>query len=501
MNVHLISNDFLSIDHIEELLEKGMTLELSSVSKDQVLSCYQYLQHKLNQDHTPIYGVNTGFGALCNVIINKDQLAELQKNLICSHACGTGNVLPESVVKLMLLLKIQSLSYGHSGVKSETVERLIYFYNNDITPVIHEFGSLGASGDLAPLAHLSLPLIGLGQVKYEGETLTTQQLYERLYLQPLILAPKEGLALLNGTEFMKALGVQIVIEVRKLRLWADIIAAMSLDAFDCRLEPFHPLIQKIRPHSGQISTAARILKLLHDSEIAYQPKTNVQDPYSFRCIPQVHGAVHELIENATETIQTEINGVSDNPNIFAHEDLILSGGNFHGQEIAIALDMMAIGMAHLAGISERRTYQMQSGKRGLPAFLIDDAGLQSGLMILQYTAAGLVNEMRHQAAPHSLDSIPSCNGQEDFVSMGANAGIKCYKTVSNLRKVLSIELIHAYQGLSFRKPLQTSPFINTILNEYEKVVPPIHQDRIFSYDLTQTEQFLAHFPLDTTFFL
>jgi histidine ammonia-lyase len=501
MSVHLISNDFLSIDHIEELLEKEMTLALSPVSKDQILSCFQYLEDKLNQEHKPIYGVNTGFGALCNVIINKDQLAELQKNLICSHACGTGNVLPESVVKLMLLLKIQSLSYGHSGVKPETVERLIYFYNNDIFPVIYEFGSLGASGDLAPLAHLALPLIGLGQVRYQGQTITTQELYNRLHLQPLTLAPKEGLALLNGTEFMKALGVQIVVELRKLLLWADIIAAMSLDAFDCRLEPFHPLLQQIRPHSGQISTAARISKLLQDSEIAHQPKTNVQDPYSFRCIPQVHGAVYELIANATETIQTEINGVSDNPNIFAQEDLILSGGNFHGQEIAIALDMMAIGMAHLAGISERRTYQLQSGKRGLPAFLIDDPGLQSGLMILQYTAAGLVNEMRHQAVPHSLDSIPSCNGQEDFVSMGANAGIKCCKMVKNLRKVLSIELIHAYQGLSFRKPMRTGTFLNTILSEYEKVVPPIHHDRIFSYDLTQTEQFLAHFPLDTTFFL
>lgn len=501
MSVHLISNDFLSIDHIEELLEKGRTLTLSSVSKDQILSCYQYLQNKLNQDHTPIYGVNTGFGSLCNVIIDKDQLATLQKNLICSHACGTGNELPESVVKLMLLLKIQSLSYGHSGVKPETIERLIYFYNNDITPIVYEYGSLGASGDLAPLAHLSLPLIGLGQVRYQGETLTTQQLYERLHLQPLPLAPKEGLALLNGTEFMKALGVQIVIELRKLLLWTDIIAAMSIDAFDCRLEPFHPLIQKIRPHTGQISTASRILKLLQGSEIASQPKINVQDPYSFRCIPQVHGAVHELIENATETIQTEINGVSDNPNIFAHEDLIISGGNFHGQEIAIALDMMAIGMAHLAGISERRTYQLQSGKRGLPAFLIYDAGLQSGLMILQYTAAGLVNEMRHQAIPHSLDSIPSCNGQEDFVSMGANAGIKCYKTVTNLRKVLSIEMIHAYQGLSFRKPLKTSPYLSDILAEYEKVVPPIIQDRIFSNDLLITEHFLTNFPLDTTLFL
>ena len=500
MTVHLISNDFLSIDHIEDLLEKEMVLELSPLSTDQIISCFQYLARRISDGNHPHYGVNTGFGALCNVVIDNDKLSELQRNLIMSHACGTGDPIPQRIVRLMLLLKVQSLAYGHSGVQPETVNRLIYFFNHNITPVVYEIGSLGASGDLAPLAHLALPLIGLGEVFFEGERIPTSELYARLNLQPLELSPKEGLALLNGTEFMTAFGVQILIEVRKLLLWADIIASMSIDAFDGRLEPFHPLLQIIRPHNGQVTTAGRILKLLTQSEIAHREKKHVQDPYSFRCVPQVHGAVKELIENATETIQTEVNSVCDNPNIFAQEDLILSGGNFHGQEIAIALDMIGIGMAQLAGISERRTYQLQSGKRDLPIFLTADAGLQSGLMILQYTAAALINELRHQAIPHSLDSIPSCDGQEDFVSMGANAAVKSYKMLANLRRVLAIELIHASQGLYFRQPFKSSPYLEDILHDFRAEVPFIDNDRPLHLDLNKAEHFLKHYPLQNSLF-
>lgn len=496
MITHLISNDYLTIESIEDILSEGFEIQLSNLAEEQIDTCHRYLIQKIKSSEKPIYGVNTGFGSLCNVTISNDELSLLQKNLIESHACGTGLCIDNEIVRLMLLLKIQSLSYGHSGVSTETVERLICLYNNKAFPQVYERGSLGASGDLAPLAHLCLPLIGRGVVRYDGKDISGADFLASMNLEPLTLGPKEGLALLNGTQFMSAFGVHIILRLRKISKWADIIAALSLEAFDGRTEPFHSLLQRVRPHQGQIDTARNLRLLLHDSPLANAEKKSVQDPYSFRCVPQVHGAFKEVLKNATEDILTEINSVSDNPNIFTDEDLILSGGNFHGQQIALALDFMAIASSQIACMSERRIYQLLSGKRGLPAFLTSNPGLNSGFMILQYTAAGLANEIKHLAHPHSIDSITSCDGQEDFVSMGANAAVKCKKTVDILQRMLGIELMHASQGLHYRLPKKTAPLLQSIIDAFRKEVPVSENDAVWSPYIEKAFQFLSNYSLE-----
>jgi histidine ammonia-lyase len=413
-----------------------------------------------------------------------------------SHACGTGEEVPQEIVKLMLLLKIQSLSYGHSGVQLQTVERLVDFYNNDILPVIYSQGSLGASGDLAPLAHLSLPLLGEGEVNFEGKKVHASEVLTQFNWQPIVLQSKEGLALLNGTQFMSAYGSYILLKAMKYSYLADVISAISLEGFDGRIEPFDELIHYVRPHKGQIVTAKRMRELLEDSQIIAQPKAHVQDPYSFRCIPQVHGASKDTIDYVKKVFKTEINSVTDNPNIFKNEDLIISGGNFHGQPLALALDFLGLALAELGSISERRTYQLISGLRGLPAFLVDNPGLNSGFMIPQYTAASIASQNKQLATPASIDSIVSSNGQEDHVSMGANAATKTLRIMENLERILAIELMNASQAIAFRQPLQSSEFIEMFLKAYRAEVPLVKEDRILHYDIENSVAFLNSFRID-----
>jgi histidine ammonia-lyase len=487
---HYIDSKSLLIDTIETILLEGDHLALSEDAISNIKKCRAYLDQKQAEADLPMYGINTGFGSLCNVKISKEHLAQLQENLVLSHACGTGGRVKDEIVKLMLFLKIQSLSYGYSGVSLELVERLIFLYNKNIIPLVYEQGSLGASGDLAPLAHLSLPLLGLGHVKYQNELRETKDVYKELDIQPISLKSKEGLALLNGTQFMSAHGVSALIQSKYLVRYADLIGAISTDAFDCNLSPFNDLVHQVRPHEGQRKTAERIRHYLKGSEIAEREKVNVQDPYSFRCIPQVHGASKDALKYVHKTLSVEINSVTDNPNIFVEDDKVISGGNFHGQPLAIAMDTMAIAMAELGNISERRTYQLVSGLRGLPDFLVDNPGLNSGFMIPQYTAASIVSQNKQLCTPASVDSIVSSNGQEDHVSMGANAATKLMRVVDNIQTILAIELFNASQALYFRRPLKSSLQIENFLKLYQVQVPIVKNDKLMSDEIFKTRDFL-----------
>ena len=481
----------ISIEEIQDIIANNKQIKLSDDAKARIVKCRTYLDEKLANNDQPIYGINTGFGSLHSTKISNENLVQLQENLLLSHACGTGDLVPYEIIKIMLLLKVQSLSYGHSAAQLDTVERLIYFFNNNILPVVFELGSLGASGDLAPLAHLSIPLIGEGNV-YVKEHSTFKIQHSKLVMQahnlkPITLKSKEGLALINGTQFMSAYGVYCLIKANQLLNKTDFIASVSIDAFDCRLEPFHHLLHDVRPHKGQIATAKKILENLADSEIAKQHKVQVQDQYAFRCIPQVHGASKDAIEHINKIFTTEINAVTDNPNVFAEEDLILSGGNFHGQTLAIHLDFLAIALAELGSISERRTYQLISGQRNLPAFLVSNPGLNSGFMIPQYTAASIVSQSKQLCTPASVDSIVSSNGQEDHVSMGANAATKCFLVIENTEKVLAIELLNAAQALELKKPLKSSAKIESLISSYRKTVPFMQNDEVV-YELMRSSQ-------------
>ena len=495
-NTHYISTEVLSLETLQEIVSHHKALALSDEAKINIQKCRDYLDKKMASHSKPIYGINTGFGSLCNVKISNENLSKLQENLVKSHSCGTGDEVPNAIVKLMLLLKIQSLSYGHSGIQLQTVERLIDFYNNDILPIIYTQGSLGASGDLAPLAHLSLPLLGEGEVNFEGKKVHSSEVLKRFNWEPIVLQSKEGLALLNGTQFMSAYGAHIVMKAHKFSYLADLIATISLEAFDGRIEPFHELIHFIRPHKGQIVTANRVKGFLEGSEIISQEKTHVQDPYSFRCIPQVHGASKDAIDYVRNVFKTEINSVTDNPNIFIESDQIISGGNFHGQPLALALDFMAIALAELGSISERRTFQLISGLRNLPAFLVDNPGLNSGLMIPQYTAASIASQNKQLATPSSVDSIVSSNGQEDHVSMGANGATKALKVMENLERILAIELMNASQAIEYRRPLESGDFIELFLKAYREEVSLVKEDRILHYDIEKTVSFLNSFEIE-----
>ena len=487
---HYITAERLTIARVEEIMTKGYKIALSDDAIQRINHCREYLDKKMEDVAHPIYGVTTGFGSLCNISISKEHLSQLQKNLVMSHACGTGQRVPAEIARLMLLLKVQSLSYGHSGVQLITVERLVDMFNNNIIPVVYEQGSLGASGDLSPLAHMCLPLLGLGEVEIDNEIISGEQLMQRMGWEPITLCSKEGLALLNGTQFMSAYGVHSLINAQKLSRWADCIGAMSLEAFDGRLEPFEHNVHAIRPHNGQIETARNIRTLLEGSEIAKQPKKHVQDPYSFRCIPQVHGASKDTIAYVAGVLETEINSATDNPTIFPDSDEVISAGNFHGQPIALAMDFLAIAVAELANISERRIYKIISGARNLPNFLVAAPGVNSGFMIPQYTAASIVSQSKGLCWPASCDSIPSSQGQEDHVSMGSNAATKLWKVVQNTERVLAIELMNAAQALEFRRPLLSSEPIETMFAAYRKVVPFVDNDTVMFPHIASSVKFL-----------
>jgi histidine ammonia-lyase len=401
-----------------------------------------------------------------------------------------GDIVPDEIVRLMLFLKAQGLGYGHSGVQVETVRLLIDMLNCDMLPVVFQQGSLGASGDLAPLAHLCLPLIGMGEVQWKGKRMPAEQALSEAGLAPVSLRSKEGLALLNGTQFMSAYGVYCLIQARQIIDASDVIGALSLDGFDGRVEPFDPRIQQVRPHPGQIETARRYRLLLAGSAMASRSKQHVQDPYAFRCIPQVHGASKDTFDHVNRVLMTEVHAVTDNPTVFPDDDLVVSAGNFHGQPLALALDFLAIALAELGSISERRTYQLISGQRGLPPFLVANPGLDSGLMIPQYTAASIVSQSKQLCTPASVDSIVSSNGQEDHVSMGANAATKLFRVVENTQRVLAIEMLNASQALHFREPFTSSPVLNGLVEEYRKVVPVIGQDRFLHNDMQRSLEFL-----------
>lgn len=485
MATHQITPGLLTLERVDEILHKGMKLELSEESKARIIKCREYLDNKMKTQKEPIYGVTTGFGSLCNISISKEQLSQLQKNLVMSHACGVGEEVPHEVVKIMLLNKIQSLSYGNSGVQLQTVERLIEFFNNDILPVVYQQGSLGASGDLAPLAHLCLPLLGLGVVDYKGERISGEELNRKFSWQPIELQSKEGLALLNGTQFMSAFAVWCVIKAKKLSVLADQIMAVSLEAFDGRIEPFLDPVHQVRPHKGQIETARHIRELLEGSEIIKQHKQHVQDPYSFRCVPQVHGASKDAIDHVADVITTEINSATDNPTVFPDLDMVISAGNFHGQPLAINLDYLAIATAEIGSISERRTYQLIGAKRDLPSFLVAKPGVNSGFMIPQYCAASVVSQSKQLCTPASVDTIDSSQGQEDHVSFGSNAATKLYRVVNNTEKVLAIELLNAAQAFDFRKQmtgLKSSEKIENFVKEYRKTVNFVQDDQVM-YEL------------------
>lgn len=488
-----ISPENLKLDTIWEILNKDGKLSLSEVSIELITHCRNYLDHKLENNTSPIYGITTGFGSLQNKSISKDQLNKLQENLVMSHACGTGPVVKEEIVRLMLLLKIHALSLGKSGVQLETVQRLIDFFNKGINPVIYEQGSLGASGDLAPLAHLVLPLLGMGEVIFEGKAYEAGVVLKKFGWKPLELRSKEGLALLNGTQFMSSYGVYLITMAERLSLFADITSAISLEAYDGRPDPFFKSIHSIRPHKGQISTADTIRKILKGSQLISRTKAHVQDPYSFRCIPQVHGASKDAISHAKSVILTEINSVTDNPTIFPDEDLIVSGGNFHGQPLALIFDYLAIALAELGSISERRVYRLIAGQRDLPEFLVANPGLNSGFMIPQYTAASIVSQNKQLCTPSSVDSIPSSNEQEDHVSMGANGATKLLRVADNLEKIVAIELFTAIQALEFRRPLRSSEFIEDLVQSFRKSIPFIKDDKVMHGEIAKSIEFVRSF--------
>lgn len=479
--------EHISIDFLSNWNASSFALPADAFAR--ITTNRNYLDDILKQGNT-YYGINTGFGSLCNVRIADDELSQLQENLVCSHACGMGDEVSEDIVRWMLLLKAHGLGRGYSGVRKEIVQRLVDFYNLGISPVVYELGSLGASGDLAPLAHLSLPIFGKGKVRYKGVVREAAEVLKEAGLEPIPLAAKEGLALLNGTQFMSSHAVWCLIKSKQLSAWADVIGALSAEGFMAKDEPFQHPIHRVRPHKGQIATAQRILSLLQGSAIQAIPKQQVQDPYSFRCMPQVHGASKDVIDMVSGIVETEINSVTDNPIVFHDEDAIMSGGNFHGQPLALNLDFLAIAIAELANISERRTYLLISGQRDLPPFLAPEAGVNSGFMIAQYTAAAIVSQSKQLCTPASVDSIVSSNGQEDHVSMGANAATKLRRVVLNVQRVLAIELLTAVQAIDFRRPATSSPALEKLYTAFRKEIPFMATDRLLHDDLIKAEQFL-----------
>ncbi|MFV0313047.1 MAG: histidine ammonia-lyase [Dysgonomonas sp.] len=495
-NVSYIGSGELTFGILEQIINKNLKLELAPEAKDRIQKCRDYLDEKIKSQKTPMYGITTGFGSLCNKNISPDELTRLQENLVKSHACSVGEEISPVIVKLMMLLKAHALSLGYSGVQVITVQRIIDFFNNDIIPIVCDRGSLGASGDLAPLANLFLPLIGAGDVYYQGKKREAMSVLDEFGWKPIRLMSKEGLALLNGTQFMSANGVFAMLRAFAISKKADLIAALSLEAFDGCLDPFYEGIQKMRPHQGQIDTAANFCKLLEGSELISREKAHVQDPYSFRCIPQVHGATKDAMNYVASVLLTEINSVTDNPTIFPDEDKIVSGGNFHGQPLALSFDFLAIALAELGNISERRVAQLIMGLRGLPEFLVANPGVNSGFMIPQYTSASMVSQNKMYCYAASSDSIVSSNGQEDHVSMGANAAVKLFKIMDNLNHILAIELMNAAQGIDFRRPVKTSPILENFLKEYRKEVAFINDDIVMYKEIHKTVAFLNRVSLD-----
>lgn len=483
-----VGKDELKLAHLEGIAKGELSLVFPDEVRERVKKGRDRLEKELGKSEAPIYGVNTGFGALCDTVIPNEKLQQLQKNLLLSHACGTGDPIPAEAVRLMLAFKAIGLSEGSSCVRPELIDRLLFLYEKDILPRVPEKGSLGASGDLAPLAHLCLPLIGRGEVLYRGREFPSARVMIEFGLEPLEPEAKEGLALLNGTQFMSAIGARVIARLHHLATQADRIASLSIMAFGASADPFHPEVHQLRPHSGQVAVAQRIRGSL-DEQVRSEPK-RVQDPYSFRCIPQVHGACLDVLNEVSELLLREVGSVTDNPVLLDEEGRIVSAGNFHGQPLAMAFDRLAVAIAEYGSISERRTYKLLSGFDEVPEFLVPDPGTNSGLMIPQYTAASLVSRNRQLATPASVDSIDSSNGQEDHVSMGANAATRLFEMMENLEGILAVEYVSSCQAIDFRRDGELKGGLKEIYDALRELVPFAETDRPFYQDIERARAIL-----------
>jgi histidine ammonia-lyase len=488
-----VDGNSLTLDELRQIVRREQPCELDAAARERVVAARQVILDILARGEA-IYGVNTGFGDLARIHIPDDQVRTLQERLLVSHAAGVGEPLPDEVVRGMLLLRANTLARGHSGVRPELVELLLSMLDADLLPVVPAKGSVGASGDLAPLSHLALPLIGRGQVRLRGEVVPAAEGLRDCGLQPLELGPKEGLALINGTQAMTSLLALAALAARDLVRIADLVGALSADAVRGTDEPFDRRLHELRPHPGQLASAANLWHLLQGSEIREshrQGDSRVQDPYSIRCMPQVHGAARDLLSDVEAKLAIEMNAVTDNPLVMADDGEIVSGGNFHGEPMALAADILALGLAELGSISERRIDKLtDSVFSGLPAFLTDDPGLNSGFMMAQVTAAALASENKGLCHPASVDSIPTSAEKEDHVSMGMGAALKLQQVVVNTRQILGIELLSAAQGIDLLRPLKSSEPLEALHAAIRLRVPKWEEDREMAPDLATAAQFL-----------
>lgn len=483
--------DTLSVGKVLQILNGELEGQITSEAVNKIQACHEIVLKTAKNDKA-VYGINTGFGPLCDTRISKDKTSELQRKILLSHSVGVGNPIDQDLAKLMLILKVQSLSQGFSGISMEVLTRILWHIKNDIIPMVPEQGSVGASGDLCPLSHLFLPLIGEGKVYYNNELVETSVVLEKFNLEPIELHPKAGLALINGTQFILAHAVMVVDKMYKCLSHADLIGSLMIEGLMGSQTPFYKELHQTRPYKGNIHVAARMRTFLKDSEIG-NSHTNcgkVQDPYSMRCIPQVHGSSRNAWLHLKEVVETEMNSVTDNPVIIS-EDLIISGGSFHGQPLAMPLDYACLASAELGSISDRRTYLSLEGKyEGTPRLLLNDTGLNSGFMILQYTTAALVSENKGLCFPASADSIPTSLGQEDHVSMGSISGRKALRVLNNLEKILAIEMLCAAQAFDFRKPLHSSKILNKVHQVIRSTIEHTTEDRIFALDIEKAIKIL-----------
>ena len=482
--VFKLGEDWLTAGNAIEITESKISVLLSSETEKKIEKSWGIVQKIVDKGH-PVYGINTGFGPLCTTKISKSETNILQTNILKSHSVGVGDPIKKDIAKLMLILKAQSLAKGYSGIALNTLKRIIWHIENNAIPIVPSQGSVGASGDLAPLSHLFLPLIGLGKVEYQDEIITTDKLFEKTGLEPIALGPKEGLALINGTQFIAAHGVKAVAELHSLLAQADIIGAMMIEGLQGSVKPFYNELHALRPFKGNIHVAKRVKKLLKGSEIMedHIDCEKVQDPYSIRCIPQVHGASRTAWLHLKELVEVELNSVTDNP-VIIDEELTISGGNFHGQPLAMALDYACLAASELGNISDRRIYlALEGNSPGVPKLLMKDTGINSGYMILQYTTAALASENKGLCFPSSADSIPTSLGQEDHVSMGSIGARKALQVIGNVEKILAIELLTAAQAFEFRKPLKSGVFLDEVHNAVREQVAFAVKDRVFADDI------------------
>jgi histidine ammonia-lyase len=474
------------------MIAKGACIGKIDVEIEEKVNNSAQLVQKIVDNKQVVYGINTGFGPLCDTLISAAEVQQLQHNLIISHAVGVGNAIELVIAKLMLICKVQALAFGYSGVTLQVIERIIWHIENDIIPFVPEKGSVGASGDLAPLSHLFLPLIGKGKVWYNNEWHKTEFVLQQYNLKPLVLQAKEGLGLINGTQFILANAVWGMYKMEHLANVADVAGALSLEAFMGSTAPFKTALHDIRNYKGTQLVATRLQKILSGSEIvvSHQNCDRVQDPYSIRCMPQVHGASRNALQHLAELIEVELNSVTDNP-VILNENEVISGGNFHGQPLAMAIDYATVATAELGNISDRRCYLLLEGKFGLPKLLMQNTGINSGFMIPQYTTAALVTENKTMCFPASADSIPTSLGQEDHVSMGSISARKWLKVIENLEHIFAIELLYGYQAISFRAPLKTSVFLQNVINTIATKVDVAVKDKEFYYDIQAIHQIVS----------